>query len=331
MALWLVRSGPRGERETFALQNKVVVIGWDEVPDLSQFASREALLNQLEKVYPDKGKRTLITWLNQLWAFAKEIEEGDLVAMPSKAESVVHFGKVIGPYRYISNNPEGTKHQRPVEWLTAIPRKELDKDLLYSLGAYLTVARIQRNRAEERVRALLEGKKLLPPIPPEELDLETLARDQIREYLARHFKGHELARLVEGILQAQGYRTFLSPPGRDGGVDILAGSGPLGFESPRIAVQIKSGDSPIGTKELNELRGAMTKFKADYGLFVSWGGFKDTVRNERAQGYFEIRLWNSDDLISHLLESYERLPEDLKAELPFKRIWVVVETEKENP
>ena len=31
MALWLVRAGSHGEREDFAIQNKVAVIGWDDV------------------------------------------------------------------------------------------------------------------------------------------------------------------------------------------------------------------------------------------------------------------------------------------------------------
>jgi len=43
--------------------------------------------------------------------------------------------------------------------------------------------------------------------------------------------------------------------------------------------------------------------------------------------FFEIRLWDSGDLVDVLLENYERLPEDLKAELPLKRIWTLVPEE----
>lgn len=251
----------------------------------------------------------------------------DLVALPSKREPKIHFGKVTGPYQYVNSNPAGLKHTRPVTWLQAIPRAQIDRDILYSLGAFSSLAKIQRNNAEERVRKLLEGNGGSGN-GEEKPDLEELARDAIRDYLNRRFKGHALASLVEGILQAQGYRTFLSATGPDGGVDILAGSGPLGFETPRLAVQVKSGEGPVGTKELNELRGAMKKFGANYGLFVSWGGFKETARKEKSTSYFEIRFWDSEDLILHLLENYERLPDDLKAELPFKRIWILVEDEE---
>ncbi|WP_346864991.1 hypothetical protein [Methanocalculus sp. MSAO_Arc2] len=36
MTLWLVRAGRYGEREQLALEKKIAVIGWDDVPDLSQ-------------------------------------------------------------------------------------------------------------------------------------------------------------------------------------------------------------------------------------------------------------------------------------------------------
>ena len=52
------------------------------------------------------------------------------------------------------------------------------------------------------------------------------------KHLEANFAGHHLARLIEAILKAQGYVTRKSEPGKDGGIDILAGSGPLGFNEP---------------------------------------------------------------------------------------------------
>ncbi len=154
-------------------------------------------------------------------------------------------------------------------------------------------------------------------------DLEALARDQIAALIVARFKGHGLTRLVEGILKAQGYTTYLSPEGADGGADILAGSGPLGFSSPRICVEVKSEDAPIGREPLDKLLGAMTKFNADQGLFVAWGGFKGNVRKELASQFFRLRLWTQKELLEELFEQYERLDEDLKAELPLKPVWMV--------
>ena len=89
------------------------------------------------------------------------------------------------------------------------------------------------------------------------LDLERLSKDQIATLIGRKFRGHEMARLVDAVLKAQGYTTFVSPPGPDKGVDILAAPGPLGFGKPRICIQVKSQDSPVDSPTLNQLIGSM--------------------------------------------------------------------------
>lgn len=83
MALWLVRAGKRGEQEEFALNNRVAVIGWDDLPDLSQVQTREELYKRLEETYPEVKRKTLLNWLSQIWPFVREMQQGDLVALPS--------------------------------------------------------------------------------------------------------------------------------------------------------------------------------------------------------------------------------------------------------
>ena len=154
-------------------------------------------------------------------------------------------------------------------------------------------------------------------------DLELLSQDQIAHLINAHFKGHNLTRLVDAILRAKGYTTYVSPEGADGGADILAGSGQLGFGQPRLCVEVKSEDGPIDRPTVDKLLGAVTKFGADEGLFVAWGGFKSTVAKELATSFFKVRLWNRADLLEQLFETYDRLDEDIRAELPLKRIWTV--------
>ena len=114
---------------------------------------------------------------------------------------------------------------------------------------------------------------------------------------------------------------LLLPP--DGGVDILAGQGALGFDRPRLAVQVKSSDTPVDVKDVREFQTATKNFGADFGLFVSWGGFKRSVEKEVLRHFFDIRLWDADDLVEEILDHYDRLPEDVQADLPLKRIWVL--------
>jgi restriction system protein len=334
MPVWMVRAGRNGEREELALSDGVAVIGWDELPDLSSAQSREDIEDLLKEHHPDAKPKTLMNWATQVWTFVGRIKPDDLVVLPLKTRSAIAVGRASGEYEYRPQNPPGAHHVRRVEWFRDdIPRTAFDQDLLYSIGAFLTVCQIKRNNAEERIRAVAEGKPAPATGTPsdvpvedtsEVVDLEAFAQDQIRTFISQHFKGHDLSRLVDEILQVQGYRTELSAPGPDGGVDIIGGKGAMGFEAPRLVVQVKSSESPVDVRVLRELQGVMRNFGADRGLLVSWGGFKSSVYVEARQLFFEIRLWDADDLIEALAECYGQLPDDLQAELPLKRVWALV-------
>ena len=336
MAFWVVRAGRHGENENYALEQNAVAIGWEDVGDLGEVNDRDELQVLVSATYPDEAISTTRIWTGELWALKERIQNGDWVALPLKSRSAIAVGQVSGPYRFVANGPPSAKHQRPVRWVrTDLPRAEVEQDLLYSLGSTLTVFRVRRNNAEERLIALVEGRQpVQPPIPradaegPDQdtaaIDVEQFAADQIVNYIGRKFRGHELARLVAGVLTAEGYRILLSPPGADGGVDIIAGVGPMGFERPRLVVQVKSSDSTADVSVVRELQGVMPRFGAEQGLVVSWGGFKDSVLREARQLFFTIRLWDAGDLVTAIQTNYQRLSPELQAELPLKQLWSLV-------
>lgn len=336
MALWLFRAGSRGEYESKFLTDKRVYITWKDLrDDLSGLKARADLLTLFRKYYPDVKPNALSNYVSQVWPAVTEMKAGDWIVLPSKLRPAIHVAEVVGPYKFDASAEELYRHSRDVRWIaTDIPRSSFDQDLLYSFGAFMTICRIQRNSAEARVRAMAETGWKTTDVDPEKrervyADLERLAQDQIAKLIAQKFKGHGLARLVEAILTAQGYTTYLSPEGPDKGVDILAAPGPLGFGTPRICVQVKSGDSPVDAPTLNQLIGAMQNVQAEQGLLVSWGGFKSSVDKEVAVQFFRVRLWNQDALIAELLNHYDALDEELRAEIPLKRIWTVTTTEEE--
>jgi restriction system protein len=346
MTLWMVRGGKWGEHERVALESGLACIGFEDMPDLSRASTRELMFDLVRKSNPETSENGAYNSTGQLFAFAHRMKPGDTVAMPLKNRSQVAIGRIIGQYSYRTDLGE-IHHVRPVEWIrTDIPRTAFAQDLLYSLGSAMTVCRIQRNDAETRFKNILEGKpdvsvvidnaakenqvngevdKETEPLA----DVERFARDQILGYLEKHFKGHDLVRLVDAVLCAEGYVTHFSEPGPDGGVDILAGRGTLGFDGPKLCVQVKSSKSPADVRILRELQGSMATFKADQGLLVSWGGFNNPVMKESRQSFFSVRLWDADNLVEALLRNYERLPEDLKSELPLKRIWALVPEESD--
>ena len=103
----------------------------------------------------------------------------------------------------------------------------------------------------------------------------------------------------------------------------------MGFDSPRICVQVKSGRQAAGVSVLRELQGVMQTFKADHGLLVSWGGFARPAEQEARSMHFNIRLWSSDQLLEAVFDNYEHLPADVRSELPLKRLWALIQDETE--
>jgi len=327
----MVRAGRHGEQEDAALREGMVTIGWKDIPNLSGIKTKEELEKVYVKTYPDAKKNTVANEVGQIWTFMSRIKKGDLVALPLKKQAVIAIGKVEDDWYEYKELAENVKHIRKVKWIKSIPRTAFDQDLLYSFGAFMTVCEIKRNEAERRVKELLQKESYQidvekPVESPEEgaIDIEQYARDEIVKFIGRKFKGHDLARLVEAVLNAQGYVTLKSDPGPDGGVDILAGAGPLGFDNPKICIQVKSSASPVDVKILRELQGVMSKVRAEQGLLVSWGGFNNKAIQEARDAFFSIRLWDSGNLIEAIFKHYEHFDDELKAELPLKRIWGLV-------
>ncbi|WP_366521703.1 restriction endonuclease [Solidesulfovibrio sp.] len=82
-----------------------------------------------------------------------------------------------------------------------------------------------------------------------------------------------------------------------------------------------SGVTPVDRPTGDKLLGAVSTFAAAEGLFVSGGGFEPNAQKELAARLFRVRLWSQRELFEQLFSTFEKLDEDLKAELPLKRIW----------
>jgi restriction system protein len=342
--LWLARLGRHGEQETQALETGQLVLGF-RVGDLRQAKTRDAVLEQLEQASPDTKRKRLLNFAAQLNQFVNTIQVSDLVVVPLKTKGSIAIGEIAGPY---APTPDGTP-MRPVRWLKPdVPRDVFRQDLLYSFGAFMTVCEISRNDALRRVEAILktgrdpgyESGTAVPPRAPAapdapvaeeaDVDLDVIARDQIERRVTSAFAGHDFTRLIAEILKAQGYVVNVSPPGPDQSIDIVAGRGGLGFEAPRLVVQVKSGNVVGDQQTLQALIGAVQDTHADQGLLICWGGFKRTVEQRRNELFFRIRLWGRAEVLDALFEVYDRLPEALRAELPLKRTWMLVPDDAEE-
>lgn len=252
--VFLARAGKDGEDEDYVLEHGLAVIGFTGYGSLEHAKDYDDVYKLVAAADPDANPHMVGNYAGQLWAFAISMREGDTVALPRKLTSQVALGTVVGPYKY--QRIDGVlRHTRPVKWIRPdVPRSVFKQDLLASFGAAMTVCNITRHDAARRVATVLAGGSdpgqadtvpgetppkpegpVEPPEPP--VDLTQLAHDQIVEHIQAHFRGHDLARLVDAVLNAEGWTTKVSPPGPDGGVDILAGRGSLGLDQPRLCVQ----------------------------------------------------------------------------------------------
>lgn len=335
MTLWVCKGGKRGERESRFIENNVIAIGFGLLNDLSMIKSKSELELLYEKTWPDATEGRKRNHVGQIYAFVRNVKIGDLVVVPMKTSGTIWIGEVQSEYKFRTDLGSDMIHTRDIKWVRKnIPRDKFDQDLLFTFGSAMTFSRAERHEAEKRITDFVKGTKE-PAKELEEgektlIDLAQMATDQLRDYVSRKFKGHELARLVAGILEAQGFKTAISPPGPDGAVDITASSGALGLSEPRICIQVKSQDSPVDVTVYREIRDKTHRMNATHGLLVSWGGFKKTVYNEAKDDVFKIQLWESKEIIEELLRNYMNLPPEIKALIPLKQIWVLTELEEEE-
>lgn len=339
--LWIVRAGKKGERELAAISSGRLLPGFLEVGDLSNLKDRETILAHLQQALPGEGLNRLKNFAAQLNQFAHTIAIGDLVVMPRKLTTGVAIGEVTGPYTFSADDPY--RHSRAVKWLNeAVPRDAFKQDLRHSFGAFLTICEIARNNALDRVRSVLQtgsdpgillgkqGTKPALPVEPAEdadevaADIEDIANQQIISLIKSEFAGHALADLVAEILRNEGYTTKVSPPGADGGVDILAAGGTLGLGEDRICVQVKSGDGAANHDVVLRLIGSVSNTQARTGLLVSIGGVNGPAQKELDNNFFKLRLWQMPDLLQALFRAYNDLSDDTRAKLPLKQIWAPV-------
>jgi len=132
---------------------------------------------------------------------------------------------------------------------------------------------------------------------------------------------YELQNLVAGLLEAMDYHVaWIAPPGRDGGVDIVAWNDPLGTVPPRIKVQVKRRKDNIRVEELRSFIAVVSE--DDVGIFVTTGGFtKEAEELARSQERRKITLVDNQKLVELWIEYNDKLEKDKRSLLPLKPIY----------
>lgn len=321
--LWGIHAGRGGVADPVFREKSCVALGWPRMPDLTTLADRDAYKERLRQEYPEAKKGAIPNWAGQLLRFVQEMQVGDLVIYPSKADRMVKIGRVTGPYEHVVTTTDEYPHRRSVEWLGEYPRTSFSQGALFEISSWLSFFQV-KNYADDFLAAL-EGRQVAATADEDETvalvaeEIETTTRDFVIKQFSRELKGHPFAQFVGDLLEAMGYRTRVSPPGPDQGVDVLAYRDQLGIEPPIIKVEVKSGSGSIGEPEVARLFGAVAS--GEFGLFVTLASFT-TPAKRFAASKSNLRLLDGDDIVRLALEHYEKLDSRYKGLIPLKQVYI---------
>lgn len=331
--VWRMLLGSEGVHESDALDEGLVFVGFGIAGDLSS-KSEDAVKQIVTDSRPDLSPQQRGRMASQLNMLCNRMKVGDLIAVVLKKNvGNVAIGRVAGEYSFDATR-EAVPHTRKVDWVlpSVSITAEWEPYLLYLMRPN-TINAIAHAETVSHVVQVVEtgGEAGTQDIAAEGSEDGVLAGGSVRDIAAqqvatlihKRFPGKKLERLVAGVLQAEGYTIAPSVGSADQGVDVLAGHGPLGFDPPLLCVQVKHEQGPTKAPAVQQLRGAMGDFGAQQGLFVSWGGYTKDAEREARRKFFTMRLWYASDLIEAVYRSYDRLPPDLRADVPLQRVWVV--------
>jgi restriction system protein len=149
---------------------------------------------------------------------------------------------------------------------------------------------------------------------------EEQAWQEIDQYL-RHMQPYDFQELVASLLRAMGYHvSWIAPPGKDGGIDIVALLDPLGTRPPRNKVQVKRQGQSVSVDGVRSFMAVLGD--EDVGLFVSIGGFtEDAAEEVRRQESRRVTLIDLERLFDLWVEHYGKLTDDARRRLPLQPIY----------
>jgi restriction system protein len=323
--MWMVRAGEGGYIFDDFITHNLVAIGWDELGDLSGIKTPEQVKELVKKTYPNYAQGKLYMTAGQINRFRFELTKNSYVITYNPETRIYRIGVIVGDYEYDTQR-ESYKHIHKVEWKSEVSRDSLSVMAKNYLGAIMTLFEITAETYKEII-SVAEGKKLAPEATREDIekveiaDLKESVVEQSKEFIKDRLSkldGYQMQDLVAGILRAMGYKTFVSQKGADRGKDIVASPYGLGFEEPKIAVQVKHRKDQVGREEITSFIGSLRKEK---GLYVSTGGFTKEARYEAERATTPITIVDFDFLVRLIIDNYDKFDSEAKDLIPLTKIY----------
>ena len=320
----MIRAGAGAKLVDRFLEDNQVAIGWNDLGPIDSGVSRQEIADRVSETWPSYKKGKVAIVAGQIYRFINEIQIGDRVVTYDPGRRVYALGTIKSDVRFDPNINELARI-RNVSWDAEVSRDDVSVTSKNTLGAISTLFLLSDSAAGE-VIALAAGEKTEAAETEAEADTEDsidAIRAQSRELIKDRINAldpYDLQDLVAGVLRAMGYKTRVSAPGADRGVDIMASPDGFGFEQPRIIVECKHRTrSAMGAQDIRTFLGG--RHKDDKGLYVSTGGFTKDARYEAERASIPTTLMDLDQLVDAVIEHYEKLDSDSRVLLPLAQLY----------
>lgn len=137
-------------------------------------------------------------------------------------------------------------------------------------------------------------------------DIEEIWRDQLKEAL-KDMTPHKFEIFARGLMNRMGIELDKSigiQATADGGLDGFGYITADDFRTTRVALQAKRWEGKVSSPEIDKFRGAMDKYNAEYGIFITTSDYTRSAIEASRIGTRVITLINGDD-ICDLVAKYE--------------------------
>ena len=324
--MWMIRAGRGAVFINDLIEHSIVAIGWPRLGEIDKDIKKDDLTERAIQTWPDNNKSQIATSVGQIYRFLNEIQIGDRVLSYDSGRRKYLIGTIKSEPHYDESLISELPRYRKVDWAGEIDRDILSVTTKNTLGAISTLFRLSESAATE-MEAKLSGESAdssteeIDDEISEELQLENIkeqSRENIKDKISR-LGPYQLQDLVAGVLRAMGYKTRVSPPGADRGIDILASPDGFGFEQPRIVVECKHRRDAMGSQEIRSFLGG--RHKDDKGFYVSTGGFTKDARYEAERANIPVTLMDLNQLVDAVIENYEGMDLEVKTLLPLVKLY----------
>lgn len=156
-------------------------------------------------------------------------------------------------------------------------------------------------------------------------EIKDKANEDIMQYIQAR-SPYEFQDMVAALFRAMGYYTpFVAPKGKDGGIDIIAYSDPLGATKPILKVQVKrySFDNPVTVDVIRSIVGVS---KDDIAIVVTSGRFAEPARQEARQ--YNVRIIDGFEFSDLWIRYFNKMSEDDKALMPIEPLYFIKRTDE---